>query len=56
MFGIGILHAIQRWQRQARVRDELYAMDDRQLADIGLSRGDIEQVVRGGSPRQNAAA
>ena len=32
---------------RARLRNELYAMDDRILTDIGLTRGDIENVVAG---------
>jgi uncharacterized protein YjiS (DUF1127 family) len=34
---------------ELRVRDRaraLYALDDRTLADMGISRGDIEKLVR----------
>ena len=31
-----------------RARRELHQLDDRALADLGLSRGDIDAVVRGG--------
>jgi uncharacterized protein YjiS (DUF1127 family) len=34
---------------EIRVRDRaraLYALDDRTLADLGISRGDIEKLVR----------
>ncbi|HVJ54528.1 MAG TPA: DUF1127 domain-containing protein [Aliidongia sp.] len=34
----------RRWQERQRVLNELYAMDDRMLADIGLRRGDIPFV------------
>ncbi|TAN57719.1 MAG: DUF1127 domain-containing protein [Rhodospirillales bacterium] len=32
---------------KSRVRAELTAMDDRELADIGLVRTDIERVAQG---------
>src|SRR5947208_16312682 len=35
----------------ADARRALSAMSDRELRDIGLDRGDIAAVVRGGSPR-----
>ena len=41
------IEAIRRWRARERARRELQALDDRQLADIGLSRGDIEAVVHG---------
>jgi uncharacterized protein YjiS (DUF1127 family) len=33
------------WQERQRVLNELYAMDDRSLADIGLRRADIPFAV-----------
>jgi len=33
------------WQERQRVLNELYSMDDRSLADIGLRRADIPFVV-----------
>ncbi len=47
------IEAIRRWRVRERARRELSALDDRQLADIGLSRADIETVVGGARP--NAA-
>ncbi|HJO68261.1 MAG TPA: DUF1127 domain-containing protein [Rhodospirillales bacterium] len=51
---MNLLHAlhniakrIARAHRRERARRELRALDDRQLADIGLSRGDINAVVEG---------
>ena len=32
---------LRHWQERQRVLNELYSMDDRMLADIGLRRGDI---------------
>lgn len=55
MFGLEMFHAVRRWQARERVREQLAAMDDRQLADIGIGRGDIEAVVRGKISRPNAA-
>ncbi len=41
------IEAIRRWRSRERARRELNSLDDRQLADIGLSRADIEAVVSG---------
>jgi uncharacterized protein YjiS (DUF1127 family) len=41
---------LRGWLERQRVLNELYAMDDRALADIGLCRGDIPFVVRGTAP------
>jgi uncharacterized protein YjiS (DUF1127 family) len=41
---------LRGWQERQRVLNELYAMDDRGLADIGLARGDIPYVVKGTAP------
>lgn len=53
-FGIApLLHAIDRhvvrpvlsWHHRRATHRELMALDDRQLADIGLSRGEIDFAV-----------
>jgi uncharacterized protein YjiS (DUF1127 family) len=41
------------WQNRQRVLNELYSMDDRSLADIGLRRADIPFVI---SPKTDLAA
>lgn len=41
-----LLRGLRRWQRQ-RAMDELQAMDDRDLWDIGLTRNDIPRAVEG---------
>ncbi len=55
MFGSSVVRAVRRWREQGRVLNELQSMDDRQLADIGLSRGDIESVASGRFDRRLAA-
>lgn len=47
MVGETVYRAFQNWQRRSRVRTELQAMTDRQLSDIGITRGEIDAVVRG---------
>jgi uncharacterized protein YjiS (DUF1127 family) len=49
------VRAVRRWHERDRVLTELQSMDDRQLADIGLSRGDIESVASGKFERRRAA-
>jgi uncharacterized protein YjiS (DUF1127 family) len=39
------VRGFRAWQERQRVLNELYAMDDRSLADIGLRRGDIPFIV-----------
>jgi len=38
---------IKSWAVERATRDELMSLDDRTLADIGLTRGDIPQVASG---------
>lgn len=47
-FATSAVTAVVTWQRYRRDVDELQRMDDRMLADIGLSRSDIERSVRFG--------
>ena len=39
----------QAWNDARATRRALNALSDRELADIGLSRGDIESIVANGS-------
>lgn len=38
---------LSSWQEARMTRRELGRLSDRELDDIGLSRGDIERVARG---------
>ncbi len=44
---IRLVLGLASWVEKRRVRSELMAMDDRELADIGLVRTDIERVAEG---------
>ena len=44
---ISLIHAIQRFRKHQRNLAELSALDDRELADIGLNRSDISRVAAG---------
>jgi uncharacterized protein YjiS (DUF1127 family) len=46
------------WQQRAALRGALYGMTDRELQDIGTSRGEIDYVVRDRSvdPRRGRSA
>jgi uncharacterized protein YjiS (DUF1127 family) len=39
------VRGFRAWQERQRVLNELYSMDDRSLADIGLRRADIPFVI-----------
>ena len=55
MIGSSVVRAVRRWVEETSVRHQLEVLDDRQLADIGLSRGDIEAVVHGRFKRPSRA-
>ena len=42
-----LVEAFQGWNDARATRRSLNALTDRELADIGLSRGDIDRIVRG---------
>ncbi|MDP6603345.1 MAG: DUF1127 domain-containing protein [Rhodospirillales bacterium] len=44
--GEGIVGAAVRWFRRRRYRAELEALSEQMLADIGITRADIPEVVR----------
>jgi uncharacterized protein YjiS (DUF1127 family) len=47
-----ILCFIQHWKRHERAFQELSRLSDRELADIGITRGDIHRIAKGQSRRQ----
>jgi uncharacterized protein YjiS (DUF1127 family) len=48
MFLSLILSSIRQWHRFHETARQLSALSDRELSDIGLSRGDIAWVARQG--------
>jgi uncharacterized protein YjiS (DUF1127 family) len=40
-----IVHFYQVWKRHEAVRRELSQLTDRELADIGITRSDIERIA-----------
>ena len=46
-----IIRFIQHWKRYGRVVQELSRLSDRELADIGITRGDIHSIAKGQSRR-----
>ncbi|MBP0445561.1 DUF1127 domain-containing protein [Roseomonas sp. SSH11] len=44
------------WIQRRRAEAELTALTDRELADIGLTRGDIPFVLQGGIERRESSA
>ena len=47
MFTNTLISNLRAWHNRGLVSRELSAMSDRQLADIGIARGDIDAVVHG---------
>lgn len=41
----GLIDMIAAWNDRRITRNELYRLSDRELEDIGLTRGDIEAAV-----------
>ena len=39
------VHALETWWRHAASINELYGLDDRTLADLGITRGDFPAIV-----------
>ncbi len=37
---------LARWRRVRRAEYELSQLDDRELSDLGISRGDIPRIAR----------
>jgi uncharacterized protein YjiS (DUF1127 family) len=44
-FATGLIGRFENWRARERAFQELAALDDRSLADIGLNRGDIPFVL-----------
>lgn len=47
MLAISLLDRVKSWQRSRTLRRELAGLSDRQLADIGLRREQIDLVASG---------
>jgi uncharacterized protein YjiS (DUF1127 family) len=41
-----IRKTLRKWHSYKQTMRELNALDNRQLADLGISRGDIERLAR----------
>lgn len=41
----GLAERYNAWRQWQRAYDELYGLDDRSLADIGISRSDIPYIL-----------
>ena len=44
------LNAVAGWRQRRRLRAELYALNDRMLKDIGISRWEIDYIVKSSDP------
>lgn len=46
-------NAFQQWRKRQKLLASLYDLSDRELMDVGITRGEIDYVAthRGGDPR-----
>jgi uncharacterized protein YjiS (DUF1127 family) len=54
-FAESAVTALREWRRRVRNRNELMALDDRTLHDLGLCRGDIPYLVSKARERRSSA-
>jgi uncharacterized protein YjiS (DUF1127 family) len=54
--GERLVRSLAAERRRRRAIFELHRFDDRSLADMGVTRGEIESAVRSGRPRRLAQA
>ncbi|MEE9300460.1 MAG: DUF1127 domain-containing protein [Alphaproteobacteria bacterium] len=54
MFWMKLVEMITRWHEKHELHRQLWAMDERQLQDIGITRSEIDAVVRGTRQRSDA--
>ena len=43
---MNIFGTVRSWNRQRQTRTELYALTNRELADLGITRSDIPRIAR----------
>ncbi len=48
---LDLIGVYRRWQTKKATRRALYALSDEQLLDIGIQRGEVEEVACGRLPR-----
>ena len=46
-----VIRFFQNWKRYGLAVQELSQLSDRELADIGITRGDIDPIAKGQSRR-----
>jgi uncharacterized protein YjiS (DUF1127 family) len=51
-----VLAAYRAWRARERAAEELYTLDDRALADLGLSRAEIPFILAYGAPERGPHA
>jgi len=49
-----VIDFLRAWHKRSRISYQLGRMSDRDLADIGITRGDIDAVVRGRFSRDDS--
>ena len=49
-----VIDFFRAWQKRSQTSYQLGRMSDRDLADIGITRGDIDAVVRGQYARDDS--
>ena len=45
---MNLIHDYRNWRRYRNTLNELRALNDRELADLGIGRGDLRRIARSG--------
>ena len=45
---MNLIHDYKNWRRYRNTLNELRGLNDRELADLGIGRGDLRRVARTG--------
>jgi uncharacterized protein YjiS (DUF1127 family) len=52
----GLARSFAEWRQRRRAFDELYALDDRSLADLGITRSEIPHLLARAPERRERPA
>lgn len=48
-FELFLIKTVKQWSTKRKLRDDLYMLSRRELADLGINKGDLEGIIEGTS-------